>query len=222
MEEIVIRIIEIAGFVVFSSASSMIALHKRTDIIGTMILAVVTCFGGGLMRDLVLGYIPPHLFTDVLYRRYALFVVVISFLTYHLAFLMNVDRIFEQRTAAFVIDICDSLGMAVFCIAGVSAAFEFASFVSNPFLCIFCGAITGTGGGILRDMMLAEVPRVFRKHIYLIPGILGSTVFWVLMRYSLTGRVAATLIAISVIMLLRVLAILFKWNLPIPGTVKEK
>ncbi|MCQ2427204.1 MAG: TRIC cation channel family protein [Clostridia bacterium] len=217
MEEIILTVIQTVGFIVFSAAGTSIAIHKRTDIIGTIILAVVTCFGGGLIRDLTLGYIPPHLFTDTSFKHYALLVVFVSFILYHLAFSLDIDRFFGHKVTAFIIDICDSLGMAVFCIAGVNAAFEIKSFEMNAFLCIFCGAITGTGGGILRDVMMAEVPRSFKKHIYLIPAILGSAAYWVLSRFTAIGRIPSTLIAITLIMVLRVLAIIFKWNLPIPG-----
>ena len=106
------------------------------------------------------------------------------------------------------------IGLALFCILGVDSAIHFLGSPSNPALLIFCGCITGIGGGILRDIFSAQIPLVFRKHIYLIPALLGTGCYVLLLSHL--PRLAAILISVSIILVIRILAILFHWNLPTP------
>ena len=109
-------------------------------------------------------------------------------------------------------NLCDAVGLGVFAVIGTQAGME-AGFAGNAFLCIFLGMTTGVGGGILRDVMCADIPGVLRKHIYAVAAIAGSGVFYLMARL-VTGGTAAALCGMAVTVVLRLLARHYRWNLP--------
>ena len=131
---------------------------------------------------------------------------------YHLGFIKRVARYADRHQHSFLIEFTDALGLASFVISGLEIAVE--SGKTGFVILVFCGCITGVGGGILRDICSATIPAVFRKHIYLIPVIIASVFFT--LTYKHIGEVLATIIAMMVVIAIRMLAFGFKWNLPIP------
>ena len=112
----------------------------------------------------------------------------------------------------------------MFCVLGVDSVIEFYAKASmapaHPAVLIFGGCITGIGGGILRDIFSAQIPSIFRKHVYLIPALLGSTCYVFLLPYI--PRLAAILISVSIILVIRILAMRFRWDLPTPLDFKKE
>ncbi|MBO5313414.1 MAG: trimeric intracellular cation channel family protein [Clostridia bacterium] len=215
MIDTILRVVEFVGVIAFSISGAIIAIQKKTDIIGALIFALLTSFGGGFIRDITLGITPRILSLDNL--SLCIVCLVIAGGCFSLAFVPKTAELITKHSHNFIIELFDAIGLSVFCVLGIDVAIE-VSGGANPLVLVFCGCITGVGGGMLRDICSAEIPFILRKHIYLIPTLLGSLFYTFTYKFN---HIASMLIAIGIIIVLRVLAILFKWNLPIPKTEGE-
>ena len=211
MVDIILRIVEYIGVISFAVSGTVIAINKKTDAVGAVIFALLTCFGGGMLRDVILGGVP-RVLSDPSYYWLALTCIMVSLACFIMAFIPKTADFITKHSRDFAVDFTDAIGLSVFCVFGVDVAVMQGA--SHPVLIIFCGCITGVGGGMLRDVFSAEIPFIFRKHIYLIPTLCGSTVY--ALTYKHIPHLVSMLIAIGIIIILRVLAIIFKWNLPVP------
>ncbi len=211
MVDLILNIVEYIGVISFAISGTVIAINKKTDTVGALFFALLTCFGGGMIRDIALGDAPKVL-TDTKNYYLALTCIFVSFICFTFAFIPKTADFITKHSHDFAIEFTDAIGLSVFCVYGVNAAIERG--FENPILLIFCGCITGVGGGMLRDICSAEIPFIFRKHIYLIPTLCGA-VFYTL-TYKRIPPLASMLIAIGIIITFRVLAIKLKWNLPVP------
>lgn len=210
----VLFLLEGLGAVSFAVSGTIIAIKKRTDAVGAVIFALVTAFGGGLIRDLVIGRNPPVLFSTVESAILAGVCFFVSFTLFCVAFIGKVAIVLTERMHNALLEGSDMIGLALFCILGVESAVGFLPSPANPALLVFCGCATGIGGGILRDVFSAQIPLVFRKHIYLIPALLGTVCYVLLLPHL--PRLVAILISVSIILIIRILAIRFRWNLHTP------
>lgn len=207
--------IQYVGAISFAISATIYAVHKRTDIIGALFLSILTCFGGGFIRDMVIGRIPPNLLVNKEYIYLALVCALTCVVCYCLGFIAPIGTFMRKHQHSVIIELTDALGLASFVVLGIESAVEFGK--TGFVLLVFAGCITGAGGGILRDICSAQIPAVFRKHIYLIPVIIASC-FLVLTREKMP-EIVSVIITILIIIVIRMLAFKFKWNLPIP---KEK
>lgn len=210
--EIFLIIIQAVGAISFTVSATIYAIHKRADVIGALIFSLLTCFGGGLIRDLVIGKVPPSILVDKTLIIIAAISSVVCIICYHLGFIKRIARYADRHQHSFIIEFTDALGLASFVVSGLEIALE--SGKTGFVILVFCGCITGVGGGILRDICSATIPAVFRKHIYLIPVIIASCFF--VLTYKHIGEVWATVITMTIVIAIRMLAFKFKWNLPIP------
>lgn len=158
-----ISIINILGLIAFAFSGAIAGMKREADIVGVIILSLIACSFGGLVRDLMLGDTPPELLRSNFILTLA---VIIGLVTYF--FFNKVNRF------ARPIDFFDALGLGLFTVVGASKAM---SFGLNATWCVGMGLITSIGGGVVRDMMLAQVPTVFKSEIYATPAILGSFIF---------------------------------------------
>ena len=200
---------ELVGTVAFALSGAMLAAHKGLDLFGVVYLGVITALGGGTVRDLLLGITPPKMFYNYEYVALAVLTALALFLVF---------RLFPRARAGLagqmdlLYNLCDAVGLGIFAVVGTRAGME-AGFGDNAFLCIFLGLTTGVGGGILRDIMCADIPGVLRKHIYAVAAILGSLTFYLPLQAGLDST-AATLAGVAVTVALRMLARHYRWNLP--------
>ena len=213
-----ITIIQYVGAVSFTISATIYAIHKRTDIIGALVFSLLTCFGGGMIRDLALGQMPSILTNHASFNL-ALVSIVICLVCYHLSFIKRVHAFFDRHEHNVLLEISDALGLASFVVSGIEIAISNGK--TGVIFMTFAGCITGVGGGILRDICSAQIPSVFRKHIYLIPVIIASLFFSI--TYTFTGmpEFLIIIITIAIIITIRMLAFKFKWNLPIPKSEEE-
>jgi uncharacterized membrane protein YeiH len=209
--DIVFAIVEYIGVVSFAISGTVIAINKKTDAVGALVFALLTCFGGGMIRDICLGT-APKILTNTEYYILALVALAVSLVCFVCAFLPRTAKFITEHSHDFIIDFTDAIGLSIFCVFGVQVAIE--QGYSNPVVLVFCGSISGVGGGMLRDICSAEIPFIFRKHIYLIPTLCGAILYT--LTYNHIPPLASMLIAIFFIVSLRTLAIIFKWNLPVP------
>lgn len=208
--DIILKIVEYIGVISFAISGTAIAVKKKTDAVGAVFFALLTSFGGGMIRDITLGSVP-RVLTEVNNYILAAVCICVSLVFFILAFVPRASKLTHQ-SHGFAIDFTDAIGLSAFCVTGINTAIELG--FENVVLLIFCGCVTGVGGGMLRDICSAEIPFILRKHIYLIPTLCGSIFYATTYKYM--PRPLSLFIAIAIIMALRVLAIIFKWNLPVP------
>ena len=202
-------IAELVGTVAFALSGAMVAVQKKLDIFGIMLLGVVTALGGGTVRDVLLGHTPPRVFYSGSYVALS----IVSALVVFLVFRLSKGR-FSQFTGSMdaILTLSDALGLGIFAVIGARAGIT-EGYGDNALLCIFLGMLTGVGGGVLRDMMCADIPFVLRKHIYAVAAIVGAVVFYYTVAFGLDQSVAS-LLGMLTTFLMRVLAWHYRWNLP--------
>lgn len=209
MQEIITFIMEIIGTIAFAASGAMVGVGRRMDIFGVCVLGVVTSVGGGLIRDIVLGIIPPGMFQKPVYTIVA---TITSCVVFGVLYLKKelLEGHFREIYDRFML-IMDTIGLGIFTVVGVHTGIRH-GYVDNTFLLIFLGTITGVGGGLLRDMMAGVPPYIFVKHIYACASIVGAIVC--VYMYRSFGTVAAMVGASAVVILIRYLAAHYRWNLP--------
>lgn len=209
MSAVIFFIIELVGTVSFAVSGAMVAISHRSDLFGVTFLGCITALGGGVTRDILLGRFPPVAFTNSVFAA----VAAVASLSVFVVALVLKERYFRHtHIIETVNNIFDALGLGAFTVTGINAAIEYGD-SSNAFFAVFLGMTTCIGGGVLRDLLSATAPSVFKKHIYALASVAGGTVYYVMY----TGAVDKTLSAVVCIVLvfaIRVLATVFKWNLP--------
>lgn len=201
-----IFVVNIIGTLAFAASGAMIGLNKNMDIFGVCILGLATATGGGVIRDLILGLTPPMAFRDPTYAVLALATSAVFFSRRVRRVLMHNQRRYDR-----LLFWMDTLGLGVFSVVGVELAF---SRSSRPtfFLLVFIGTLTGVGGGVLRDLLAQEVPYIFVKHIYACASLAGAALCAGLWSYA--DSMYAMLAGMTAVVVIRVLAAHYHWNLP--------
>ena len=205
----IIKILEIAGTIAFSVSGALIACGAGLDIFGVVFVGCTTAIGGGIIRDVVLGIHPPTIFTNYLLFILAVFTSVITFIIAYI----NKEKFHPLKSKIDTVNnYFDAVGLAVFSVIGAEAGFV-NGHSHNVFIIVLCGMITGVGGGIIRDIMIGTTPYVFKKHVYALASILGSLLYY-LLRYYLETVSLASGVTIFCVILIRILATKYRWELP--------
>jgi uncharacterized membrane protein YeiH len=195
-------LLEHFGVAVAAITGVLAARGKRVDLFGVIVLALATAFGGGTLRDLLLGDIPVFWIKDPNYLLSATAVAVGAFFA---------ARFHEFPQAVLLV--ADAFALALFTMIGVKKAL---AFQMAPSIAIAMGVITGVVGGIIRDLLAGEIPLVFRREIYLYAtaALCGAIVFVVLEQWSL-GERTNMILAAGTTLVLRLAAIRWKLGLPV-------
>ncbi len=209
IEELIYFIVEIVGTVAFAVSGAMVAIDKKADIFGVLVLSSITALGGGAIRDILIGNLPPRMFSDY---RYVLAAVIISTIVFVVAYIFRDKYQQSEKAVDSVNNFFDAVGLGIFTVTGVQVAIE-SGFKMNGVLAICLGVITGIGGGVLRDVMLREIPFVLKKRIYALASIAGAIVYYNLYLVNFE-RTRAIVISVIVTFSIRVLATIFKLDLP--------
>lgn len=202
--------LEIVGTVAFAVSGAMAAMHKHLDIFGVLFCGIVTALGGGVIRDTLLGNLPPAMFRSY---SYLIAAVITGIVTFIIASILN-SR-FETKAAAIdrVNNIFDAIGLGVFTVAGINLAAN-SGYGENAFFAIFLGMTTGCGGGILRDICIREIPFVFSKRVYAVASLFGGCIYYLMHIYFDLNGVLSVMCGIGAVFILRLLASVFRWDLP--------
>ncbi len=191
---------DLAGTLLFAIEGATTAITGNLDLLGLIVLACATALGGGILRDLLMGDVPPASLRDWRYFAVA-FAGAIS------VFFLNQ---FMQAIPPTLIMVLDAAGLAFFAIAGTEKALNFKM---HPFIAVLMGTITGVGGGTIRDLFLARVPRVLQADVYATAALIGSACMVVGLKLKLSPVQAAT-VGGAICFLLRVVSVWMHWNLP--------
>ena len=205
----IIKIMEIIGTIAFALSGSLVAIGSGLDIFGVTFLACITAFGGGVVRDLLLGILPPVIFTSF---ETFIIALVVAVLTFVIAYSFKEKFNLFRAKIEIVNNFFDAIGLSAFVVIGSEVAC-LNVFSNNGFLVVFCGMITGVGGGIFRDVLIDTTPYVFKKHIYAVAAIIGGITYFVLKKYTQNIQVAS-LASMLLIFTIRMLATKYRWSLP--------
>ena len=213
---IILFIPEMIGIAAFAVSGAVTGIRKKFDLFGILALGAITALGGGVTRDILLGHLPPRMFHNYRYLTLTAIVSAIVFLSYKLNTRKRegqgiLNKALVSKTTLALINIFDAIGLATFTITGCGYAIE-AGFGNNFFLVVFLGTMTGVGGGVLRDILSASVPLIFRKEVYATASIAGGIAYFLL--YNSISQTYAVIIGASIILIIRFTAIFFRWGLP--------
>jgi uncharacterized membrane protein YeiH len=198
--------LNLVGTYVFGLSGGLAAVRARLDLFGVMVLAAVVGLAGGIIRDLLIGA-PPATFRD---WRYLAAVGAAGLVCFFAG--PAVARL-QRGVLVF-----DAMGLAVFCVTGASKALDYHL---GPAQAIILGAITAIGGGILRDVLLRDVPTVLRHDLYAIPALAGAAVV-ALAHVAGSSSALYTLIGAVVCFVLRLIGLRYGLNAPSPPVNRER
>ena len=209
--EIILEIINILGIISFAAAGAMIAIDKETDLFGVILLSLITCFGGGILRDVIVGQKLPAFFDGL--EMEIIVCVLTAFVVFIIAFVFKERYVKEEKSVEKINNVLDALGLGVFASVGTSAYIEL-----GPFVAITMGLISSVGGSVIRDVLLKDIPFILRKRVYAVAVLLGSSVYYlvaaVFMSDMKSANVVATIACMVVIFVIRMCATIFRWNMP--------
>jgi uncharacterized membrane protein YeiH len=193
-----ILVLNLAGTFVFGLSGGLAAVRARLDLFGVVVLAAVVGLAGGITRDVLIGT-PPSTFRDWRYLAAAAAAGAVCFFA---------GRVLERAERSVMI--FDALGLGLFAVTGATKALQFGL---GPVQAVLLGTITGIGGGILRDVLLREVPTVLREGLYAVPALLGATVLVVAQESGSTNSLLPVLGALACVVV-RLLGLRFGVNMP--------
>lgn len=205
--EDVMFVLELIGAAAFAVSGAMVAIEKKADIFGVLFLAVTTALGGGVIRDVLIGRIPPVMFVSY---WYLLISVVAALAVFIDAYLRSEKYKLHLEKLDAVNNVFDAIGLAVFTVSGMNAAMPVSD---NVILVLFVGMCTGVGGGMLRDVMTNTMPKVLRKRVYAVASLIGGGLYYVMHVLDI-NQLLSVGCGMLVIFALRLFATIYKWNLP--------
>jgi uncharacterized membrane protein YeiH len=205
-------VLDLIGTFVFAISGASIGVRRGLDLFGTLVVAFVTGNVGGITRDVLIGSVPPAAISDWRYLAVSVLAGVITFYWSSL-----IDKLSSP------VLVFDAAGLALFAVSGAHKALEFGL---NPVMAALLGMVTGVGGGMVRDILVAEIPTVLRSDIYAVAALAGAGVVVIgdLLHVPAT---ATTIVGALLCFGLRLMAIHWGWHLPVakrpgrPSTDKQ-
>jgi uncharacterized membrane protein YeiH len=194
-----LQLIDILGTFSFAVSGAFFAMEKKLDPFGVLILSFVTAIGGGTLRDIMIGNLP----VGWLRNETATVVIFVGAIG---------SMFFSQwlKKLNITLFLFDALGLGLFTIIGIQKGMELNFSVG---VCVALGTITASFGGVIRDVLLNNVPLVFRKEIYALASIIGGLIYYLLTKTALNDD-AAKIICILLIFFIRLMAVKYKLSLP--------
>jgi uncharacterized membrane protein YeiH len=194
-----ILVLDLIGTFVFALSGATAGVQRRLDIFGVLVVSFVAGNCGGIMRDVLIGAVPPGAISDWRYLAAAIAAGVLTFYGYPI-----VDRL---RSPVLLFD---AAGLALFAVIGTQKALAFGL---NPGMAALMGMLTGIGGGIVRDVLVSEIPAVLRADLYAVAALAGAAI--VALGHVLHAPSAAAIVAGAIACFgLRFMAIRRGWHLP--------
>lgn len=210
--DIIWYMFDMIGTIAFAVSGALVGVARKMDIFGMTVLALATAIGGGIVRDVLIGFFPPNSLRNVVYVTVVLAVTVIVFLIYNSRYRKHAMG--PRSRASYLL--ADALGLASFTVTGASAGFKL--YPELPIFIVLLGTITAVGGGIIRDMLAQRIPSVLKEDVYALPSIIGGVVYYVMVTFSWERM--AVYGAFTVVLVIRLLALKYNWSLPKVGKTK--
>ena len=202
-----VNIIEFIGTFAFAISGVRLASAKNFDLFGAFVIGFVTAIGGGTIRDLFIGATPFWMSNPIYLWATLLALLFVMLFKSKLVHLKNTFFFF------------DSIGLGLFVVVGAEKTLTMGF---EPWVAVIMGTITGSFGGMLRDILITEIPLIFRKEIYAFACVIGAIFFTI--AYTLNINMTLNEIGTaSIVILIRILSVKFHWHLPIlKGAKKEE
>jgi uncharacterized membrane protein YeiH len=198
-------VLDLIGTFVFALSGGVAGVRERLDLFGVLVLSFAAASAGGIMRDLLIGAVPPAAISDWRYLGVSLLAGLVVFF-----WLPRSERLHKLRNLVLIFD---GAGLAVFAVAGAQKALGYGL---NPVMCALLGMLTGIGGGMLRDVLAAQVPTVLRSELYAVAALAGASV--VVVGHVLNFPPTAMAISGAALCFgIRLVAIRRGWRLPVAG-----
>lgn len=193
------NVLDLLGTIAFAISGALAAMNRRLDLFGIFIIAFVTAIGGGTVRDILIGNTPVTWMENIIYI-YLIGVVTIIAIIFR-------RKLNHLKTSLFLFD---TIGLGVFTITGVEIGVQSGL---NPIISITLGAMTGTFGGVIRDILCNEIPVIFRKEIYATACLIGGLAFVVLYELGMNQDVIYVVTSLTVIAI-RLVVVRYHISLP--------
>lgn len=193
------HIFDLLGTLAFAISGALAGRERKLDLFGMSILAFATAIGGGTVRDMMIGITPVMWLRDMSYFCVVLLGVGMAILFY--------KRFNVLRYSLFLFD---TIGIAVFTLIGIERGLEVGL---HPVICVSLGTITACFGGVIRDTLANQIPIIFKKEIYATACIMGGAMYFGLLQFDI-GRDLLYIGTSCFIILIRILAVRYKWSLP--------
>jgi uncharacterized membrane protein YeiH len=197
--ETFVRILDLGGTFVFAISGALAAVNRRLDIFGILVLSFIAGNVGGITRDVLIGAVPPAALSD---GRYLLVSVLAGLITFFLY--AGVDKL---RTPVLWFD---AVGLAFFAVAGAEKALQYGL---SPVMSALLGMLTGIGGGMMRDVVLREIPQVLRSDLYAVAALAGASLVVIGHVLGISHGISAS-VGVLLCLGLRYMAISHGWHLP--------
>ena len=192
--------LDLSGTFVFGLNGALTAMEaENLDIVGVVVLAVITALGGGIIRDVLIGSLPPAAFRDWRYLAVGGGAGIAAF------FARQLWLRFQRSITVF-----DAAGLGLFCVTGTTTAF---AAHLGPFQSVVLGTITGVGGGTVRDIVIRKVPTVLSSGLYAIPAACGAMLTALALEFHFYGG-AIAVVAAAVCFSIRMAGVHFNLNVP--------
>lgn len=194
---------DLAGTFVFALEGASIAAQARLDLLGIVVIGFVAALGGGIIRDVLLGAVPPAAIKDARYPAVTLAGSAVAVLVV----------LAGLQVPGLALTVLDAAGLALFAVTGVQKALVRGI---GPFGVVLMGTLTAVGGGMTRDVLLAQVPVVLRADFYATAAVLGCAVMLLVRRLGWSLQ-AASAVGGVVCFAARMAAVVWGWHLPVVG-----
>ncbi|MEO8845215.1 MAG: trimeric intracellular cation channel family protein [Kofleriaceae bacterium] len=193
------HVLDLVGTFVFAISGAVAAVDRRLDLFGILVLSFVAATFGGITRDLLVGAVPPAALSDEIYLVVSVGAGLITFFAY-----ANVHKL-RNPMLWF-----DAAGLSLFAVVGAQKAITFGL---SPVMAALLGMLTGIGGGMMRDVLLTEIPHVLRSDLYAVAALAGASVVVICDHFGISYAVSAP-VGAALCFGLRVMAIRYGWKLP--------
>lgn len=206
-------VLDIVGIFVFALSGGLVGVRARLDMFGVAVLAWATGLGGGIIRDVLIGDVPPPGISNPWFIVTVLVAGLVTFL-FHSLF-VDLSRTRPRLRLARIgqsVKVLDAVGLATFAVSGSLKAVNLGA---PPLACIFVGTITAVGGGMIRDVLVGQVPEVLQREVYAVPALLGATAIVVASQLEALTMTVVWLTVVATFAI-RIAAIIFDLQVPRP------
>jgi uncharacterized membrane protein YeiH len=203
----VLLLLDLLGTFVFALSGAIAGVRRRLDLFGVLVVSFVAGNFGGITRDLMIGAVPPAAIGDWRYLASSVLAGAVTFYWF-----LGIDRMSNS------VLIFDGAGLALFAVSGTQKALDFGL---NPVMAALLGMLTGIGGGMVRDVLVAEIPTVLRSDLYAVAALAGAALVVIGNLLHLPSA-AATIAGAALCFGLRVMAIKRGWHLPVAREQSQK
>ncbi|MBU2832636.1 MULTISPECIES: trimeric intracellular cation channel family protein [Acidithiobacillus] len=205
--ETLMHLLDLLGTFVFGVSGAVAAINRRLDIFGILVLSFVTGNFGGITRDLLIGAVPPAALINAQYLLVSILAGFICFFWY-----AGIDRVRSPML------LFDAAGLSLFAVTGAEKAIEYGL---SPVMSALLGMLTGIGGGMLRDMLITDIPQVLRSDLYAVAALVGASIVVIGHVVGLSYGVSGSVGLVSCFAL-RYMAIRYGWHLPVANISAQR